>query len=348
MSSITHLFGVVFQPLLDLLGFILALFYSVLPNYPIDVALLTIVIMGALTPLTVKSTQSMAEMQSLAPELKKLQQKYKGPENRTELVAEQSKLYKEHNVNPAMGCILTLIQLPFFFVLYTVIRGITNTITVVVHVGGHNVSKLVAAPRYLPKSSSMYHSIVAAKPPGSLNAFGMDFAARLFSPHGSVWAALPFLFLVILAVGIQYFQMARLNARQPVQAEGPQAAVAKLMPLFFAFIYVGVAAIMNVYFIVSALVRIVTQEVMFAKGMVGGAVISSERQLPAAKGEKPTLRKDISPTNGGVEDAVSDDAAGDTSAAVKPKGQPRAKGKRARKPRSGGAGGSFPSDGGSS
>ena len=60
--------------------------------------------------------------------MKKLQQKYKGPENRTQLNEEMMKLYKEHKVNPASGCLPMLLQMPFFFMLYSVIRGITNTV----------------------------------------------------------------------------------------------------------------------------------------------------------------------------------------------------------------------------
>ena len=130
LASLTTPIGKVFQPLLDFVGSVLAFFYSIIPNYPIDVALLTIVIMAALTPLTVKSTKNMAAMQALGPEMKKLQQKYKGAENRAQMNEEMMKLYKEHNVNPASGCLPMLLQMPAFFVLYSVIRGITNTVTI--------------------------------------------------------------------------------------------------------------------------------------------------------------------------------------------------------------------------
>jgi len=43
----------------------------------------------------------MAAMQALGPEMKKLQAKYKGAENRAQMNEEMMKLYKEHNVNPA-------------------------------------------------------------------------------------------------------------------------------------------------------------------------------------------------------------------------------------------------------
>ena len=61
--------------------------------------------------------------------MKKLQQKYKGAENRAQLNEEMMKLYKEHNVNPASGCLPMLLQMPAFFVLYSVIRGMTNTVS---------------------------------------------------------------------------------------------------------------------------------------------------------------------------------------------------------------------------
>ena len=182
MQSLIKDIGRIFQPLLDGVGGVLAFFYSIIPNYPIDVALLTILIMALITPLTVKSTKNMAAMQALGPEMKKLQQKYKGAENRTQMNEEMMKLYKEHNVNPASGCLPMLLQMPAFFILYSVIRGITNTVTIPAHtVHGFTVAtQVVAQPRYIPHNSAMYHNIVAHH--GQLISFGMDFSEKLLSP----------------------------------------------------------------------------------------------------------------------------------------------------------------------
>jgi YidC/Oxa1 family membrane protein insertase len=271
-ASITTPIGKIFQPLLDGVGAVLAFFYSLVPNYPVDVALLTIVIMALLTPLTVKSTKNMAAMQALGPEMKKLQQKYKGAENRAQLNEEMMKLYKEHKVNPASGCLPMLLQMPAFFILYSVIRGMTNIVTIPAHtVDGLKVAaKTVAVPRYIPKTSEMYHNIVLAK--GQLISFGMDFSDKLLSHHSSIFAAIPFLLLVVGSVGLQYLQMSRLNKRNGGAAQAnPQAAMLqKYMPLIFGFIYINVAAILNVYFIVSSAIRIATQEILFRRGMVGG------------------------------------------------------------------------------
>jgi YidC/Oxa1 family membrane protein insertase len=290
LGSLTTPIGKIFQPLLDFVGSVLAFFFSIIPNYPIDVALLTIVIMAALTPLTVKSTKNMAAMQALGPEMKKLQQKYKGAENRAQMNEEMMKLYKEHNVNPASGCLPMLLQMPAFFVLYSVIRGITNTVTIPAHsVTVDGIKKVVPAtvkaiPRYIPDPSKMRTDIVAAH--GQLNSFGIDFAQKLLSHHSSIWVAIPYLVLVAGAVGLQYLQMSRLNARNPQASQAnPQAAMLqKYMPLIFGFIYLNVAAILNVYFIVSSAIRILTQEILFRKGIVAGPPTAATGSAGAKKG----------------------------------------------------------------
>ena len=81
--------------------------------------------MLALTPVTVKSTKSMLAMQRLQPEMKKLQAKYKGPENREQLNQEMMRLYKDNGTSPFGACLPSLLQMPFLIVLYSLIRGLS-------------------------------------------------------------------------------------------------------------------------------------------------------------------------------------------------------------------------------
>jgi hypothetical protein len=145
-----------------------------------------------------------------------------------------------------------------------------------------------------------------------LNSFGINFAEKLLSHHSSVWAAIPYVILVLGSVGLQYLQMSRLNARNPQAAQAnPQAAMMqKYMPLIFGLIYLNVAALLNVYFIVSSSIRIATQEILFRKGIVpgppqtgaGGKAIPAkgpsgakadrtEREIPRAKPPASTKGK---------------------------------------------------------
>ncbi len=273
-NSLFKTVGEIFHPVFVLFGTILAGIYAVVPNYAIAIAILTIIVMGVLTPLTVKSTKSMIAMQELQPEIKKLQQKYKGAENREELNREMMRLYKEKGVNPAGGCVPMLLQMPFLIVLYDLIRGITATTTV--------NGQVVAEPKYISHSSQMYHALVLSH--GQMVAFGMNLADRPFSHHPSVWAAIPFFVLVIIAVGLQYFQMSQMTRRNPAaaQANKQMQTMQKVMPLLMAYIYFLVPAAVVIYMIVSTVIRIGTQDVIFRMGIVQPARV--ERTLPAGAG----------------------------------------------------------------
>ena len=66
-------------------------FYSLVHSYGLAIALITVAVMLILTPLNLKQTKSMLEMQLLQPQLKKLQQEHRG--DRQTLNTEMMKLY---------------------------------------------------------------------------------------------------------------------------------------------------------------------------------------------------------------------------------------------------------------
>ena len=91
---------------------------------------LVIVIRAALIPVFVKQIKAQRGMQSLQPDLKKLQQKYKGKTDqlsRQAMTQEQMALYKKHGTNPFAACLPMLIQMPFFFALFQVLNGISSS-----------------------------------------------------------------------------------------------------------------------------------------------------------------------------------------------------------------------------
>ncbi len=107
-------------------GFIAEILYvaiksvnTVIPNWGFCIIILTLVIKILFFPLTYSSTKSMARMQELQPKIKALRAKYKKAkqdiEQRRKLNEETMRLYKEHGVNPAGGCLPMLIQLPIFW-----------------------------------------------------------------------------------------------------------------------------------------------------------------------------------------------------------------------------------------
>ena len=301
-NSLFKSIGQIFQPLFKLFADILAAIYSVIPNYAIAIILLTIIVMGALTPLTVKSTKSMMAMQRLQPEIKRLQAKYKGAgtDGRQQMNEELMKLYKEEGINPAGGCIPMLIQMPFLLVLYDVLKGLTNTIsrgTVYPagspHAGQKCMEALCAVPRYIPDTSKMYHNLVAN--PGQMMAFGINLALKPFSHHGSVAAAVPYFALVAIAVALQFIQMRQMTKRNPAAAQAnPQMqTMQKFMPILFAYIYFLIPAGVVLYMITSTIIRIGTQDILFRHGFVQ---VPGERSIPGAKAGAGPGPVDKSPT----------------------------------------------------
>jgi YidC/Oxa1 family membrane protein insertase len=94
-------------------------FYKLVPNWGLAIILLTLVIKIIFFPLTYSSTRSMARMAELQPKVKAIRAKYKKAKSdiaqRRQMNEEMMKLYKEHGVNPAGGCLPLLIQLPIFW-----------------------------------------------------------------------------------------------------------------------------------------------------------------------------------------------------------------------------------------
>jgi YidC/Oxa1 family membrane protein insertase len=84
------------------------------------IIVLTILVRIALVPLTVKQIRSMQHLQQHAPELKAIQQKYKG--DRQRMNEEVMKFYRENQINPAASCLPMLVQIPIFISLYYVLR----------------------------------------------------------------------------------------------------------------------------------------------------------------------------------------------------------------------------------
>jgi YidC/Oxa1 family membrane protein insertase len=87
---------------------------------------LTIMVRTALLPLTVRQIHSMQNLQRHAPEMKALQQKYKG--DRQRMNEELMKFYRENNINPAASCLPMVAQIPIFISLFFVLRDFDKNV----------------------------------------------------------------------------------------------------------------------------------------------------------------------------------------------------------------------------
>ena len=87
-----------------------------IPNYGVNIILLTGIVKLVTAPLTQTSFKSMKAMQKLQPEMQRLRERYK--DDQATLQKEVMELYKRHRVNPVSGCLPMILQLPIFVGLY--------------------------------------------------------------------------------------------------------------------------------------------------------------------------------------------------------------------------------------
>lgn len=273
----------------DLFATILAWFYSFTHSYAIAIALLTLSVMVILTPLTLKGTKSMLQLQRLQPEIRRIQQQHKG--DRQKLNEEVMKFYQEHKINPVGGCLPLLLQAPVFFILYRVLSGLTKT-------GGDGGFQ----PSYLDQGSELYRSLEGKT---EMVSFGIDLSQSAVKKLGdSFVSGIPYLFMILLVAGTSYYQQRQISARNTNTADTPMARqqqmLMKIFPIFFAVISLTLPAGLVVYFLVSNTFRIAQQAYITHSFYKGDESLG--RQASEARGKADVIDVKESPVKGGGTD----------------------------------------------
>ncbi|MFF1703031.1 membrane protein insertase YidC [Streptomyces sp. NPDC058252] len=133
MDTIASLFSFITTPV----SWVIVQFHSVYGKifgadtgwaWGLSIVSLVILIRICLIPLFVKQIKATRAMQTLQPEMKKIQERYKNDKQRQS--EEMMKLYKESGTNPLSSCLPILAQSPFFFALYHVLNGIATGKTI--------------------------------------------------------------------------------------------------------------------------------------------------------------------------------------------------------------------------
>ena len=86
---------------------------------------LVLIVRAALIPIFVRQIKSQRRMLEVAPQLKKIQDKYKGKKDqfsREAMSRETMEMYKRTGTNPLSSCLPLLIQMPIFFSLFSVLQ----------------------------------------------------------------------------------------------------------------------------------------------------------------------------------------------------------------------------------
>ncbi|MDA8196296.1 MAG: YidC/Oxa1 family membrane protein insertase [Actinomycetota bacterium] len=287
--------GDIFKPLFYLIAGLIAFFYGLVHNYAVAIALLTITVMAFLWPLTALSTRRMIAMQKIQPELKEIQTKYKS--DRVRQSEEMNRLFKENKVSPVSGCLPMLLQFPVLFVMYDVIRGLTN-----------RTAAGIAAPKYVGHSTSIYKDLIKSN--GAMHALGIDLGTAATHVKGFA-NALPYYVVVLLAIGLVFLSTYQIYSKNPqaASANPQQAAIMKYTPLIYGVIYIGIPAGVNLYFVVSSLFRIAQQEFMWRRDPLLRSHSEESRQKAKEIKELKASGKYVEPPKKGFMDKVREASA---------------------------------------
>ena len=115
----------VLQPLIDACQWILEFWHDLIGDFEgswgWSIILLTFTVRIAILPLTFKGVKSMQRLQTLQPEIKKIQARYKDDKQR--MNQEVMAFYQREKVNPLGSCLPLLLQIPFFISLFYLLRS---------------------------------------------------------------------------------------------------------------------------------------------------------------------------------------------------------------------------------
>ena len=249
-----------FDVFFDFFATLLSFFYDLVPDYGVGIMLLTVAVMLLVTPLTLKGTRSMMELQMHQPELRRIQTEFR--DDRQKMNEELMKFYAEHGVNPVGGCLPMLIQLPVFIILYNVVQGLTRRTSLLDSVLAQGDGSLGGTfdPKYLDQTSALYQDLHESR---EMVAFGIDLARTpVQAMQDGLGTAWPYLLLVIGIAATSYIQQKQIQGRSSGQINPQMQMITRVMPIMFVFFSLNFPAALAVYWCTSGLWRIGQQYII--------------------------------------------------------------------------------------
>jgi YidC/Oxa1 family membrane protein insertase len=225
------IFGTILWPLKWVVEAILVTFHTVLTSVGMDpdngltwvlsIVGLVLVVRAALIPIFVKQIKSQRRMMEVAPQIKKIQDRYKGKKDqfsREAMSRETMELYKRTGTNPLSSCLPLLIQMPIFFSLFSVLQNAQHEL---VGVGLLNQELSVSF--------------------GESSLFGAPLKLAISTADGNVLVIVIASLMVVLMTASQFITQKQIMSKNqsPEMKASPtykqQQMLLYILPLVFAF-----------------------------------------------------------------------------------------------------------------
>ena len=291
--------GTILWPIKWVIELILVAFHSMWDFFGLDpdagvtwvlsIVGLVIVVRAALIPIFVRQIKSQRRMLEVAPQLKKIQDKYKGKKDqysREAMSRETMELYKKTGTNPLSSCLPLLLQMPIFFGLFSVLND-----------AQHDKAGVGLLNQDL--ANSFANSVFLGAP---LNSTFIE----AFNNGGQPWQTMVIASIMIVAMTASQFitqlQIVSKNMSPETKASPmfrQQRILLYLLPLVFAFSGVAFPIGVMFYWLVSNFWTMGQQFVVIRNMPTPGSEAAKAREARLAK--KGKLIVEEKPENDVVE-----------------------------------------------
>jgi YidC/Oxa1 family membrane protein insertase len=214
------------NPLYDAVAWVVSRIYGVLSpvfgassgwTWALTIVLLVVLMRLIMVPLFIKQMHTTRRMTALAPQMSALRKKYKN--DKQTLNQETMKLYQEAGVNPLMGCLPVVAQLPMFFALFSVLKAIAE---------------------WVPGQSPKYHlTVKMVSSAKTAHILGVTIADKFLSSGTPLHIRLVIVLAVLVSMGTTYLTIRQSMKRGMMPAATPdnpmgqsQKYMAYVMPFF--------------------------------------------------------------------------------------------------------------------
>ncbi|HEX6930716.1 MAG TPA: membrane protein insertase YidC [Streptosporangiaceae bacterium] len=234
----------------------------------LTIMVLVVIMRLILVPLFIKQMHTQRAMTALTPRIAELRKKYKG--DRETLNQETMKLYQEAGVNPLMGCLPVILQMPIFFALFSVLRYIAEwTPSMGPHPSYHLTVKVI---------ESAQHAKI----------FGATIADKVLFTNGlhvPLHAKIVICIVVLISMTTTFLTVRQSMKRgmMPTGKDTPmgqsQKLMAYIMPLFaLTGLYWQFGLVL--YWVTTNLWTLGQQYILLRKYPVGAAAMGPEGNVP--------------------------------------------------------------------
>ncbi|MFI7586015.1 membrane protein insertase YidC [Spongisporangium articulatum] len=335
----------ILKPLEVVVAWIMVTFHGLLTDiglpaesgwtWALSIVGLVVVIRILLIPLFVKQIKASRGLQLVQPEIRKIQQKYKGKNDqasRQAMTQETMAVYREHGTNPFASCLPILLQAPIFFSLFRVLNGLKGI-----------------ADGSKDPIGAMTQTLASQAEQSTL--FGAKLSSTFLGSDELSVKILTVVLIILMSASTFTSQRQLMMKNMPPSAlEGPMAQQQKVLlyvlPLIFAVSGVNFPIGVLIYWFTTNMWSMGQQFYTIRRMPAPGSLAEKALNERRAKRGKPAVGAELKSSS---TDAETEPAEGESRQRVQPKRQPKSKRSGQQRPgkptgSSGGAGGGSAGD----